>query len=169
VSYNEEHPHGQELHPDMTPLARSFPSVRLLAGLILTSLAAPAHAERLRSAFDPQIHLRPPTMKSVDGGAAELVYDADFIDAAARYRAEHPGFAAPGGVTQNGEVVLIQADDQIATFDGVGYGLTGNGLLAVARRLIEHNGDNFQAITLWMTFEDRMSSKAEAYEVPVKN
>jgi hypothetical protein len=137
--------------------------------LLLLAISSPAHAERLRSAFDPLLHIRPPTMKTIGGGSAALMFDADFAAAAARYRAQHPAVLAAGVVSQSGEVVLIQADDEIATFDGAGYGLVPDGLAVVARRLIEHSGDSYHAITVWMTFDDRMSPNAEAYEVPVKN
>jgi hypothetical protein len=154
----------------MSIATRSSPSVRLLAALPLLAVALPARAERQRPAFDPRLHIRPPTMKAVGGGSAELVYDVDFEVAAARWRASHPGpVAADGAVTVSGEVVVVQGDDQIATFDGGGYGLNDDALAVVARRAIQAVGDNFQAITTWLTFDDRRSSAAEAYEMPVKN
>jgi hypothetical protein len=149
--------------------------VRLPGALVLSLLAAfalppTARAERLRSAFDPRLHVRPPTMKAIDGGAAELLLDDDFTAAAARYRAQHGAVAQVAqAITLSGEVLLLQGDDQIVTFDGTGYGLQNDALPLAARRVIEDRGDHFQAITVWLTFEDRNSRAAAAYEVPVKN
>jgi hypothetical protein len=142
------------------------------AALVLLAAAPAAHAQRLRSAYDPRVHIRPPTMRGVDGAAAELVYDADFAEAAARWRSQHPAVrfaAAAPGVTQSGEVLVLQGDDETVTFDGRGYGLTNDALVVAGRKVIESAGDNFQAITVWLTFEDRNSAAAEAYEMPVKN
>jgi MYXO-CTERM domain-containing protein len=145
----------------------------LLVGLALFVASPQARAERLVSAYDPKVHIRPPTMKSVDGQAAELVLDADYIEAAARYRAEHPAQAvlpAPGDVAAVGEIAIVIGDtDKILATNGSGYGLQQSGIQEVTRKVIAAFGDNFQAVTLWMTFEDQMSMSAEAYEVPVKN
>src|SRR3954467_14551877 len=102
-----------------------------LLGLGLSS--GPARGERLVSAYAPSLHVRPPTMKGVDGTAAELVFDADFIAAATRYRAAHPVLAPDGsnGVTLNGEVLVVQGDDELVMFDGAGYGVTGAALPAI--------------------------------------
>jgi MYXO-CTERM domain-containing protein len=144
-----------------------------LVGLVLLTLGRPARAERLVSAYDPKVHIRPPTMKSIDGHAAELVIDADFVDAAARYRAEHPEqmvLAAPNDVAAIGEVIIVIGNtDTLLTTTGSGYGLQQTGIQELTKKVIAAFGDTYQAITFWMTFEDQMSMSAEAYEVPVKN
>jgi MYXO-CTERM domain-containing protein len=152
----------------MTKLRPAF------VGILLSTFAAQAHAERLVSAYDPQIHLRPPTMKSaIDGQAAELVLDADFLAAAARYRAEHPEqmvLAAPDDVAALGEVIIVKGNtDDLLITTGSGYGLQQTGIQSLTKKVIAAFGDSFQAITLWMTFDDQASMTAEAYEVPVKN
>jgi MYXO-CTERM domain-containing protein len=145
----------------------------LLVGILATTFAGQARAERLVSAYDPQVHIRPPTMKGLDGQAAELVFDADFIASATRFRAEHPEqiiSAAPGDVAALGEIVIVTGNtNDILLTNGSGFGLQQSGIQAVTQRVVAAIGDNFQAITLWMTFDDQASMTAEAYEVPVKN
>jgi hypothetical protein len=77
--------------------------------------------------------------------------------------------AAVPGVSRRGEIVIVQGDDQILAFDGIGYALLPDGLAVVARRVLEEAGDQFQALTVWMTFEDQATGKTEAYQVPIKN
>jgi MYXO-CTERM domain-containing protein len=146
----------------------------VLFGILVTTFAGQARAERLVSAYDPRVHIRPPTMKSaVDGQAGELVLDADFLAAGARYRAEHPEqmvLAAPEDVGALGEVIIVHGNtDDLLITNGSGYGLQPSGIQALTTKVIAGFGDTFQAITLWMTFEDQTSMNAEAYEVPVKN
>ena len=142
-----------------------------LLGLLAICSTPQARAEKLVSAYDPKIHIRPPTMKSVDGTAAELVIDADVLEAGKRYRAEHPELlAAPGEIGALGEVIIVQGDvNEILTPTGGGYSLEMSGIQAITKKVIAGFGDNYQAITLWMTFDDQLSMKAEAFEVPVKN
>src|SRR5689334_10200983 len=92
--------------------------------VLLLSSASVARAERKVSAFDPRLHVRPPTMRGLDGGAAELVLDADFLERARRYRAGHPAALPPAaGISSAGEVLIVQGDDQILVTDGTGFGL----------------------------------------------
>src|SRR5689334_21050533 len=103
-----------------------------LVGLVLLTLGRQARAERLVSAYDPKVHIRPPTMKAIDGQAAELVIDADFAEQAARYRAEHPEqmvLAAPNDVAAIGEVIIVIGNtDTLLTTTGSGYGLQQTGI-----------------------------------------
>jgi MYXO-CTERM domain-containing protein len=148
---------------------------RSLAGLlVLFALSLPprARAERLVSAFDPKLHVRPPTMKALDGHAAELVLDEDYLESAARYQAQHPQAVAADEQTIGalGEIIVVKGNTtDLLTTNGTGYALQRNGLQALATKVIASFGDSFQAITIWMTFEDQASMMAEAYEVPVKN
>lgn len=137
------------------------------------AFASGAHAERLVPAYDPKLHVRPPTMKSIDGGAAELVMDQDFIDEAARFMATQPprqALTAADQIGLIGEVIVLQGNTtDILVTNGTRYGLGSRGLQAVASKVIEKYGDDFHAITIWMTFEDANNPSAEAYEVPVRN
>jgi len=148
------------------------PRALFLLGLLAFPFAPQARAERMVSAYDPALHIRPPTMKSVDGTQAELVIDAEVLEAARRYRAEHPAdfLAAPGEVSALGEIIIIQGDvNEILTPTGSGYALQQSGIAALTKKVIAGFGDHYQAITIWMTFEDQLSMSAEAFEVPVKN
>jgi hypothetical protein len=104
----------------------------LLVGLVLLTSARQARAERLVRAYDPRVHIRPPTMKSaIDGQAAELVVDADYLEAAERYRTEHPEqvvLPAPGDVAAVGEIAIVIGDtEKTLTTNGSGYGLQQSG------------------------------------------
>lgn len=76
------------------------------------------------------------------------------------------GQTRAGTVTQVGEILVVQGDDETLEIDGARVSLRSP-LSAASQRVIEHLGDKFQAITLWTTFDDRGNS-AEAYEQPVK-
>jgi hypothetical protein len=76
------------------------------------------------------------------------------------------GQARAGTVTQVGEILVVQGDDEILEVDGNRASLRAP-LAGVSRRVIEKLGDHFQAITLWTTFDDR-SNSAVAYEQTVK-
>src|SRR5689334_9151677 len=129
--------------------------------------AGPVHAERLVPAYDPALHVKPPFMKGVDGESGQLMIDADFAERAGRYRREHaPLLAASGPITQLGEVAVLQGDDELLEFDGTGYQAR---LAEVTSRVIARFGDHFQAITVWLTFDESGSSNAAAYQVSVKN
>src|SRR4051812_40279997 len=120
----------------------------VLVGLLVFTLAPRARAERLVSAFDPKLHVRPPTMKALDGHAAELVLDEDYLASAARYQAAHPEAVspAPGEIGALGEIIVVQGDTtELLTSNGTGYALQRNGLQALARKVIGSFGDTFQA------------------------
>jgi hypothetical protein len=146
---------------------------RGLRALALFSLAflsggRAARAERFVPAYDPRLHAKPPLMKGVDGNAGPLVVDADFLERAGRRRAERAAqglTAAEGDVVQNGEVAIVPGNDETLESDGVGYSARQ---AVVARKVIEKFGDRFQAMTLWLTFSERTSTQAEAYESTVK-
>ena len=152
----------------------------ILVGLLSLTVASPAaRAERLVSAFDPRLHVRPPTMRALDGTgtSTELVLDEDFLQQAERHGARNARtLAAPGEVGTLGEVIIIQGDVRddlnprgILVSNGSGWGLARDALVQLARKVIDFKGDHFQAITVWLTFDDKASTAAEAYESPVKN
>ncbi len=150
----------------MTPLARTAFVVVMLA---LASVTA-ARAERLVPAYDPRYHVVAPIQRGLDGHSGVLQFDADFAAEAARYRREHPEVVrAAGDVTLMGEVIVIQPDGQMVETAGAGFGISSNGLAAIARRVIERFGDDFHSLTIWTTFDDRNAPQAEAYEVTVRN
>jgi hypothetical protein len=115
-------------------------------------------------------------MRTLDGGEAPLIEDADFLERArafaAQRRSRSPGegpTSAPerGLAMRVGEVLILQGDDQTTKTDGMGA--TSITLSAVARRAIEELGDSFHFITVWMTFSDAASPMAAAYERTIKN
>ena len=140
--------------------------------LVVFSLCLPllvpglARAERWVSAYDPALHARPPTMKAVDGSSRALVVDADFLARAAAFRRANPGFLRQtGAVVQQGEVAIVEGTADLIETEGTRYSVR---LGAVARKVIEKYGDNFQAMTLWLTFNEASSTNAEAYEFTVR-
>jgi hypothetical protein len=138
-----------------------------VAGFLIVVLARPAHATRWQSAFDPALQVKPPTMRAVDGTSRALVIDGDFAAAAAAYRKAHPGLVrAEGGISDNGEVVIVEGSDE--TLDTTAQGSAVR-LAAIAQKVIAKYGDHFQAMTLWLTFDDAASGQAAAYEFTVKS
>ncbi|HEY0715861.1 MAG TPA: hypothetical protein VGF45_24470, partial [Polyangia bacterium] len=133
------------------------------------SLAPPTDAPPVRwvSAYDPRLQVKPPTMKAVDGSARNLVIDGDFVRRANAFTKANPGIVrAEGGITLIGEVVVVEggADTLAQAADGS----TTPNLPGIARKVIAKYGDHFQALTLWLTFDDVASRQAEAYEFTVK-
>jgi hypothetical protein len=119
------------------------------------------------SAYDPRLQVKPPTMKAVDGSSRNLVIDGDFVRRAEAFTKANPGILrAEGGIALVGEVVVVEggADTLMAAENGA---MTPN-LAGVARKVIAKYGDNFQAMTFWLTFDDPASRQAEAYEFTVK-
>src|SRR4051812_21251640 len=100
-----------------------------------------ARAERLVSAYDPKVHIRPPTMKALDGHGAELVIDEEFLESAARYQAAHPRLAVAADsadVRRVGEVLVVHGNTtDILTTNGTAFGLQRNGLQALTKKVIE--------------------------------
>jgi MYXO-CTERM domain-containing protein len=146
---------------------RCLPVVSLVLPLLGAVLVPGlARAERWVSAFDPAQHVRPPTMKATDGRAAPLVVDADFLARAAAFRRANPGFLRQSGaVVQQGEVAIVEGTSDLVDTEGTRYSVR---LGAVARKVIEKYGDHFQAMTLWLTFNEASSTQAEAYEFTVR-
>lgn len=140
----------------------------LAACAVFVFLPTAARAERLVSAFDPKVHVKPPLAQDEAGRSFPLQLDGEFLERAARFRSTNPGFIpAAGDVTVNGEVVIVQGDDEILDFDGSRWGIRS--LPTLSRKVIEKIGDNFEAITVWLTFQDRASARAVAYEMSVRN
>jgi hypothetical protein len=139
----------------------------LCASLVLGgAFATPAWATRWVSAYDPGVQVKPPTMKAIDGSARGLVIDGDFSARAAAFRRTHPGYVrAEGGISQLGEVVIVEGSAETLETTPQGSNVI---LPAIARKVIAKYGDNFQAMTLWLTFNDAASTQAAAYEFTIK-
>lgn len=142
----------------------------VLCGFVLAFAGTPlARAGKLVPAFDPTLHVKPPLQTGLDGQTGPLVIDADFAAAAARFRRENPGYLRAGGqAVVDGEVLIVEGDDELVDVDDTGR-LGVRSMPALARRVIETVGDHFHAITVWLTFNDRMSETAAAYELTVRN
>ena len=105
-------------------------------------------------------------MKSVDGRSRALVVDADFLARAAAFRRNNPGYLRQtGAVVQQGEVVIVEGTDELLEADGARFAVR---MPAVASKVIESFGDHFQAMTLWLTFDEAANTNAEAYEFTVR-
>jgi hypothetical protein len=125
-----------------------------------------ARAERFVSAYDPRLQVKPPTMRGVDGSSGELVFTAGFAERAAAFRRRNPGyFPAQADVVQVGEVVVVEGSEEVISTDGNQVQVE---MEVVARKVIEKFGDHFQAMTMWLTFDETVSSQAGAYEYTVK-
>src|SRR4029453_12352013 len=98
----------------------------------------------------PALHVKPPTMVGEDGTPGLLRVPAGFHQRAAAWAGQHPA-RAPGDVTQIGEVVVVEGGDDVIESDG---NLVGVRMPAVARKVIERFGDNFSAMTMWLTFDE---------------
>jgi hypothetical protein len=155
------------------------PMFAWLAGASVCALAlaaSPARAEPLRAetaghrlvpAYDPDLQVKPPMMKATDGSSRQLLLPEGFAERAATFRRQNPGYyPAQAGMTQVGEVVVIEGSDEVLSTDG---GVVEVRIPAVARKVIEKYGDNFQAMTLWLTFDETVTSQAGAYEFTVKS
>jgi hypothetical protein len=142
----------------------------LLSCLATLAVAVPdvARAEKLRSAFDARMHVKPPLMRGENGSDGELQIDSDFIERADHWRQTQPHLApAVGEARRVGEILVLQGDDATTNTDGMGnYGIS---LPNVARRAIKELGDTFHFITVWMTYLDRATPMAAAYELTIKN
>ncbi len=135
--------------------------------LLGPGLARPAQAQtRWVSAYDPAMHVKPPTMVRVDGSPGQLQVPAGFAERAAAFRRQNPGYYPDqGGVSQVGEVVVVEGSEQTVATDGNRVGVR---MAEVARKVLERFGDNFSAMTLWLTFDETATQDAGAYEFTVK-
>ena len=73
--------------------------------------------------------------------------------------------AARADVVQVGQVAVVEGDD--TTIDSTGAQPSVR-LGAITRNVIEKFGDNFQTMTLWVTFDEGSNPGAEAYERTVR-
>lgn len=132
----------------------------------ILALGGAADARRLVPA-EPYPDGRTPGALNKDGTHGPLLIDQDYMDAARKFRAANPRFMPPRGeLLQVGEVIVLQGDDQTVATSGTGWAVRSLG--GVARRVIEHAGDNFDFITVWLTFDDKASPMAGAYESTIK-
>jgi hypothetical protein len=128
--------------------------------------AADARAPRLVSAYDPALHVKPPTMVDQDGNGGVLLVPEGFAERAAAFHRQNPGYwPAQAGMGQVGEVAIVEGSEEVLATDGATVGVR---MAAVARKVIERYGDNFSALTLWLTFDETVSPRAGAYEFTVK-
>jgi hypothetical protein len=87
-----------------------------------------------------------------------------FLLPAARAGAQPPTPVA--GVVQVGQVAIVEGNDEtIDSTSGPGQSVR---LAVIARKVIESFGDHFQAMTVWVTFDEASNPGAEAYELTVK-
>ena len=77
------------------------------------------------------------------------------------------GFA--GGFTLVGSVALLPGDDSTVGRVDTGFGIEGRHLAAVSQRFIQAFGDNYDQIAVFLSFSDRRSAQALAYQQPVTN
>jgi hypothetical protein len=144
----------------------------VLASLVVAQLAGPVEAAdapspRWVSPYDPALHVKPPTMVRSDGsGGGALLVPDDFAERAAAFHRQNPGYwPAQAGMGQVGDVVIVEGSEEVLSTDGARVGVR---MAAVTRKVIERYGDNFSAMTLWLTFDESASSGAAAYEFTVK-
>lgn len=146
--------------------------VVLAAALVLTPHSAPAQRglPRLREAYDPRLHVKPPLMRTRDGDSAPLSEDADFVREARGRRQESVLRQAEppvGASLRVGEVLVLQGDAFTTLSDR--WGRVAVDEEQIARRVIGELGDHFHFITLWMTFPDARTPAAAAYQMSIRN
>ena len=144
--------------------------VAVVLSLLGAAAAVPARAEpgrpRWVSAHDPALQVKPPTMVGLDGKPGLLLAPEGFDERAAAFRQKNPGyFPVEAGVSQVGEVVVVEGSEEVLATDGATVAVR---MAGVARKVIERFGDTFQAMTIWLTFDETASSQAGAYEFTVK-
>ena len=116
--------------------------------------------------YDPALHVRPPTMKAVDGRSRAAGGRRRLPGPGGRLPPGQPRVPAPdrgGGPAGRGG--HRRGDRDLIETEGTRYSVR---LGAVARKVIEKYGDHFQAMTLWLTFNEASSTNAEAYEFTVR-
>jgi hypothetical protein len=148
-----------------TTSTSTFTSIALLTVLALSAPAPAAGQTRWVPAHDPALHAKAPTMVGHDGTPGLLRVPEGFAERAAVRRKPAPRHQDLGGISLMGEVVVLEGNDEIIATDG---NLVQVRMAAVARKVIERFGDNFQAMTLWLTFNETVTSEAGAYEATVK-
>jgi MYXO-CTERM domain-containing protein len=75
----------------------------------------------------------------------------------------HDGFMTVGSVA------LLEGDDSTVTRMGTGFGIAGSNLPNITTRFIKAFGDDYDQIAIFLTFNDRASLTALAYQLPVAN
>lgn len=68
-----------------------------------------------------------------------------------------------------GSVAVLQGDAATTTAMGPSFGVTSTNLAEVTRRFIRAFGDDYDEISIFLTFVDRLSVTSLAYQLPVKN
>src|SRR5262249_55025460 len=74
-----------------------------------------------------------------------------------------------GGVEHQGEVTILEGDDQLVSTSKDGYGIVFtlgvNNPEAIANRFYTKYADNFDELIIFTTFDDTGASGAAAYEI----
>jgi hypothetical protein len=148
----------------------ALPTLGVVLVMGLASVAAPkvASAQSWKSAFDPKSFVSPPLGAKADGFGGELRVDADFFARAAALRSSQPIHRATEDIVRVGEVLVVPGDPDTVTAMGNRFGIEPTALKNITRKAIAFAGDNFEIITLWVTFDDR-GTDALAYAVNVRN
>ncbi len=73
------------------------------------------------------------------------------------------------GFTTVGSVALLEGDDSTVTGMGEGLGISGRNLPNITSRFIQAFGDDYDQIAVFLSFNDRASPTALAYQMPVRN
>ncbi|MDX2023138.1 MAG: hypothetical protein SF187_23085 [Deltaproteobacteria bacterium] len=122
------------------------------------------------NAHDPKSFVSPPLGAKADGFGGQVRVDAELHAAWLRAQSQGPRKAATdtSGIVRVGEVLIVPGDDQMITMVGNKFGIAPAALKNITRPVIEFAGDNFEIITLWVTFDDR-GTDALAYAVNVRN
>ena len=128
-----------------------------------------AGAETWVSAHDAKSFVSPPLGAKPDGFGGEVRVDATFRAAWLRDQSRpHKAEGDISGIVRVGEVLVIPGDETTVTMVGTKFGIEPSALKNITRQAIAFAGDNFDIITLWVTFDDR-GTDALAYAVNVRN
>lgn len=87
----------------------------------------------------------------------------------AQRNAAAPGAGPWGPFQLVGSVAVLEGDATTTTTDGTGFGIEHAHLATIATRFIQTFGDNYDQLAVFLTFSDRSSRQALAYQMPVKN
>ena len=77
--------------------------------------------------------------------------------------------AVHNGFTTIGSVALLEGDETTVTRMDTGFAIVNRNLPNITTRFIEAFGDDYDQIAVFLTFNDRASPNALAYQMPVKN
>jgi hypothetical protein len=149
-----------------------------LAVLVLPALATPRPVGDGRDALArfpaPPAHATDVWLGEGDGvtlapGAVKEALGRNLLAAGPLNPGTRAASQTVGGMLTVGSVAVLEGDDTTVSLVMTGFGMMHSNLAAVSRRFIAAFGDEYDQIAVFLSFVDRLSQQALAYQLPVKN